>query len=64
MGQLPKAIVPGVDGAGTVLLRQRLSRARLLPFFEKLPRCLVRPELGWVLLLMQGGRPRALYIGD
>ena len=36
--------VHGVDGAGKVVLRQRLSRARLLPFFEKLPRCLVGME--------------------
>ena len=36
--------VHGIDGAGTVLVRRRLSRARVLEFFEKLPRCLVGIE--------------------
>lgn len=31
----------GVDAAGATVLQKRLTRARLLPFFEKLPRCLV-----------------------
>src|SRR5947209_16064963 len=34
----------GVDAAGTTVLQKRLTRARLLPFFEKLPRCLVGVE--------------------
>jgi len=34
----------GVDAAGESVLRRRLSRARLLPFFEKLPRCRVGIE--------------------
>lgn len=34
----------GIDGQGQVVLRQRLSRAKLLPFFAGLPRCLVGME--------------------
>ena len=34
----------GIDAAGKVVVRRRLSRARVLPFFEKLPRCLVGIE--------------------
>ena len=34
----------GLDGAGAILLQKRLTRARLLPFFEKLPACLVGIE--------------------
>ena len=36
--------VHGVDGSGEVVVRRRLSRARVLPFFAKLPRCLVGIE--------------------
>lgn len=36
--------VHGIDATGTVLVRRRLSRARVLEFFEKLPRCLVGIE--------------------
>ena len=36
--------VHGIDAAGKVVVRRRLSRARMLPFFEKLPRCLVAIE--------------------
>lgn len=36
--------VHGIDAAGKVVVRRRLSRARVLPFFEKLPRCLVGIE--------------------
>ena len=36
--------VHGIDEAGKVVVRRRLSRARVLPFFEKLPRCLVGIE--------------------
>jgi transposase len=36
--------VHGIDEAGKVVARRRLSRARVLPFFEKLPRCLVGIE--------------------
>ena len=36
--------VHGVDAAGEVALRKRLSRARVIPFFAKLPRCLVGIE--------------------
>lgn len=34
----------GLDGAGAIVLQKRLTRARLLPFFEKLPPCLVGIE--------------------
>lgn len=34
----------GVDDAGASVLQKRLTRARLLPFFEKLPPCLVGIE--------------------
>ena len=33
--------VHGIDARGEVVLRQRLSRAKLLGFFARLPRCLV-----------------------
>lgn len=36
--------VHGIDAAGTVVVRQRLTRSRVLAFFEKLPRCLVGIE--------------------
>ncbi len=34
----------GVDSAGRAILRKRLSRAELLPFIAKLPRCVVAME--------------------
>ena len=34
----------GIDAAGEVLLRRRLTRARVLPFFAKLGRCLIGIE--------------------
>ena len=36
--------VHGVDGSGEVVLRRRLTRARVVPFFEKLAPCLVGIE--------------------
>jgi len=36
--------VHGIDAAGEVVVRRRLSRGRVLAFFEKLPRCLVGIE--------------------
>lgn len=36
--------VHGVDGAGEVAVRRKLTRGRVLGFFEKLPRCLVGIE--------------------
>src|SRR5829696_4177345 len=36
--------VHGIDAAGEVVVRRRLSRGRVLAFFEKLPRCLVGME--------------------
>ncbi len=36
--------VNGVDDEGTVVIRRQLRRSRVLPFFEKLPGCLVGME--------------------
>ena len=36
--------VHGVDAAGEVAVRRKLTRGRVLPFFESLPRCLVGIE--------------------
>jgi transposase len=36
--------VHGVDGAGAVVIRKRISRAKVLEFFAGLPRCLVGIE--------------------
>ena len=36
--------VHGVDAEGHVVLQRRLTRARLIPFFEKLPRCRIGIE--------------------
>lgn len=36
--------VHGVDAAGEVAVRKKLTRGRVLAFFEKLPRCLVGIE--------------------
>ena len=37
-------LVHGVDAAGEAVLRQKLSRSRVLEFFAKLPRCLIGIE--------------------
>lgn len=36
--------VHGVDGAGTVVMRKRITRAKMLEFFAELPRCLIGIE--------------------
>lgn len=36
--------VHGVDGAGAVVIRKRISRAKMLEFFAALPRCLIGIE--------------------
>ncbi len=36
--------VHGVDAQGQVIVRKRLSRAKLVPFFAKVPPCLVGME--------------------
>ncbi len=36
--------VHGVDGAGTVVIRKRISRAKMLEFFAELPPCLIGIE--------------------
>ena len=35
--------VHGVDEAGKMLIRQKLARARILPFFKKLAPCVIFP---------------------
>jgi transposase len=35
----------GIDAGGQVTLRRRLSRSKLLPFFARLPQCLVGMEI-------------------
>jgi len=34
----------GLDDAGATVLQKRLTRSRMLPFFEKLPACLIGIE--------------------
>lgn len=36
--------VHGVDAAGEVVIRRQLRQSQVLPFFKKLPRCLVGVE--------------------
>ena len=36
--------VHGVDAVGAVVVRRRLTRAKVLPLFERLPPCLVGLE--------------------
>ena len=36
--------VHGVDAEGQVVVQRRLTRAKLVPFFERLPRCLIGIE--------------------
>ena len=36
--------VHGIDGSGAVVMRKTLRRAQVLPFFAKLPPCLVGME--------------------
>ena len=36
--------VHGVDGAGKVVIRRQLRRRQVLPFFKKLPGCLIGIE--------------------
>ena len=36
--------IHGVDAEASVVVRRRLRRRQVLPFFEKLPRCLVGME--------------------
>ena len=33
--------VHGVDGGGRIVVRRRLTRSRMLPFFAKLPPCVL-----------------------
>ena len=46
--------VHGVDSVGAVVIRRKLTRGRVLGFFEKLPRCLV--GRGMQLLALLGER--------
>ena len=36
--------IRGIDATGEVVVRKALRRAQILPFFEKLPPCLVGAE--------------------
>ena len=36
--------VHGIDATGTVVVRRKLSRGRVLTFFEALPRCVIGME--------------------
>ena len=36
--------VHGVDAAGEVVIRKKVTRGRMLAFFESLPRCLIGIE--------------------
>jgi transposase len=36
--------VHGVDAAGEIVVRRKLTRGRVLAFFESLPRCLAEPK--------------------
>ena len=36
--------VHGIDGTGGIVVRRRLTRARVVPFFEKLAPCLIGIE--------------------
>jgi len=36
--------VHGVDGLGEVAIRRQLRRSQMIPFFEKLPPCLIGVE--------------------
>jgi len=47
------------DGDGHVVVRQRLTRARVLPFFAKLPRCRIGIEACAHLALLAAGTPGA-----
>jgi transposase len=44
--------VHGINAAGEAVVRRRLSRGRLLAFFEKLPRCQVGIEAMQYLALL------------
>lgn len=48
----------GLDDAGATVLQKRLTRSRMLPFFEKLPPCLIGIEACDVALL--GASPHEL----
>ncbi len=45
--------VHGVDATGRVVVRQQLRRARVLPFFKKLPSCVVRIEACAAVLVLK-----------
>ena len=55
--------VHGVDGLGVVVIRKRVSRAKMLEFFAGLPRCLIGIEAcpaahHWARELQAIGPPR------
>ena len=50
--------VHGIDAAGKMVIRKQLKRARVLPFFMKLPSCVVGIEAcaSSALIAITGGR--------
>jgi transposase len=54
--------VHGVDAEGSVVVRRQLRRRQVLPFFEKLPPCLVGME-ACATAHHWGGRFSGLAIG-
>jgi len=55
--------VHGVDATGQVVIRRSLRRAQMLPFFARLPSCLVGMEACgtshyWARALQRGSHPQ------
>jgi transposase len=48
--------VHGVDAAGAVVIRKRVSRAKMLEYFGEQPPCLVGIEVSWSRLSEQNLR--------
>jgi transposase len=44
--------IHGVDAAGNVIVRRQLKRRYILPFFQKLPPCLVGIEACFIVSLV------------
>ena len=52
--------VHGVDAEGNVVFRRQLKRRYVLPFFQKLPPCLVGIEACYTNAAMQWGKTMIL----
>jgi transposase len=48
--------IHGVDAAGNVIVRRQLKRRYVLPFFQKLPPCLIGIEACCVYRKLRHGR--------